>query len=59
MEFLSFLSACLLIQNETKHLQEWLDHYINQGVDHFFIVSNKSTDNIEEFINTNIYKNLY
>jgi GR25 family glycosyltransferase involved in LPS biosynthesis/tetratricopeptide (TPR) repeat protein len=50
------LSICLLIQNETEHLQEWLEHYINQGAEHFFIVSNNSTDNVEEFINTNIYR---
>jgi hypothetical protein len=50
------LSICLLIQNERENLQEWLEHYINQGANHFFIVSNNSTDNIEEFINTNVYR---
>ena len=44
------LSACLLIKNETENLNDWIEHYINEGVEHFFITSNNSTDEIDNFI---------
>jgi len=34
-----------LFKNETAILKEWLDHYINEGVDTFFLTDNGSTDN--------------
>lgn len=52
------LSACLLIKNETEHLNDWLNHYIKQGVEHFFIASNNSTDGIDTFIENSEYKNM-
>ena len=52
------LSACLLIKNETENLNDWLKHYINQGVEHFFITSNNSTDGIDTFIENCEYKNM-
>ena len=41
MYFLSILSC---FKNESHILQEWLQHYLNQGVDHFFLINNGSTD---------------
>lgn len=32
-------------KDETLTLNEWLEHYIWQGVEHFFLVDNGSTDN--------------
>jgi hypothetical protein len=52
------LSACLLIKNETENLNDWIEHYINEGVEHFFITSNNSTDGIENFILNSEYKNI-
>ena len=52
------LSVCLLIKNETENLNDWLKHYINQGVEHFFITSNNSTDGIDIFIENSEYKNM-
>jgi hypothetical protein len=52
------LSACLLIKNETENLNDWIEHYINQGVEHFFITSNNSTDDIETFISNSKYTDL-
>lgn len=40
-----FLSCCALIKNEEKYLKEWLDHYISEGVEHFYLIDNGSTDN--------------
>ena len=45
-----FLSCCALIKNEGKYLREWLDHYISEGVEHFYIIDNGSTDNTIEIL---------
>jgi len=58
MEYKYNLSVCLCIKNEAKYMPEFIEHYIKQGVDHFYIVSNNSTDNIEEVINCPAYANL-
>jgi glycosyltransferase involved in cell wall biosynthesis len=50
------LSVCVCIKNEAKYMEEFIKHYINQGVDHFYIINNNSDDNIEEIINQSIYK---
>jgi len=56
MPYKYFLSVCLCIKNEAKYMEEFLQHHINQGVDHFYIISNNSDDNIEEVINNSLYK---
>jgi hypothetical protein len=33
-----------VFKNEMSALDEWLNHYINQGVDHFFLTDNGSDD---------------
>ena len=40
-------SLCLVasFKNESHILNEWIQHYINQGVDHFFLIDNGSDDN--------------
>jgi glycosyltransferase involved in cell wall biosynthesis len=58
MEYKYFLSVCLCIKNEAKYIEEYINHYINQGVDHFYIINNNSDDNIEEFINNSDYKSI-
>ena len=45
-----FLSCCMTMKNEGKFLKEWLDHYINQGVEHFYLIDNGSTDNTMEIV---------
>jgi glycosyltransferase involved in cell wall biosynthesis len=58
MEYKYNLSVCLCIKNEAKYMPEFIDHYINQGVDHFYIVSNNSTDNIESLLDNPNYIDL-
>ena len=41
------LSVCLCVRNEAKYMDEFITHYVVQGVDHFYIINNGSTDNIE------------
>ena len=39
-------TVCLvaIFKNESHILKEWIEHYLNQGVDKFFLVDNGSTD---------------
>jgi len=45
-----FLSIGAIFKNESHALEQWLNHYIRQGVDHFYLVNNESTDNFMEII---------
>lgn len=49
-----YLSVLAIFKNETLNLKLWLDHYIWQGVDHFFLIDNGSTDDfmpiLQEYI---------
>lgn len=42
---MSFLCLVSVFKNESHILEEWIQHYIKQGVDHFFLTDNGSTDN--------------
>ena len=49
-----YLSVLAIFKNETMNLKVWLDHYIWQGVEHFYLIDNGSTDNpmkiLQEYI---------
>ena len=51
-----FLTCCSLMKNEGKYLREWLDHYISEGVEHFYIIDNGSTDDTIEILKS--YNNI-
>ena len=40
----------MVIKNEASNLRECIDHYILQGVDHFYICDDNSTDGFEQTI---------
>ena len=40
-----YLSVMAIFKNETMNLKVWLDHYLWQGVEHFYLIDNGSTDN--------------
>jgi len=46
------MSLCLLaiFKNEAHILKEWIEHYIKEGVDKFFLVNNNSSDNFYEVL---------
>lgn len=48
--------ACF--KNETTNLKEWLDHYIWQGADFFYLMDNGSTDQPETVLQDYIDKGL-
>ena len=39
-----------MFKNESSILKSWFDHYINEGVDHFYILDNGSEDNYMDVI---------
>lgn len=49
-KFKYYSSMCLLIKNENKYLLEWLDHYDEIGVEHFYIYDNGSDIPVSETI---------
>jgi glycosyltransferase involved in cell wall biosynthesis len=51
-----FLTCSIIIKNEQTYIQEWIDHYIYHGVEHFFIIDNGSTDNTFNILKK--YKNI-
>ena len=49
------LSVCLCIKNEAKHIIDFIEHYIIQGVEHFYIIDNNSDDNLKEILEKSYY----
>ena len=43
----SYLSLCAIMRNEGPYLHEWLLYHRVQGVEHFYLYNNESTDNTE------------
>ena len=39
-----FLTICAIFKNEAMGIDEWLQHHLLEGVDHFFLVDQGSTD---------------
>jgi hypothetical protein len=54
------MTLCIvaIFKNESHILKEWINHYIGQGVDKFFMIDNDSNDNylehLQPYINNNI-----
>lgn len=38
------LAVICMVKNESRAIEEWIDHYLWQGADHLFIIDNASTD---------------
>ena len=43
-----FLVMLVLIHNEARILVEFVNHHLNQGVDHFYFIDDESTDQFEQ-----------
>lgn len=52
------LCICSIFQNDARFLKEWIDFHRKQGVDHFYLYNNNSTDNpkkvLQPYINARI-----
>lgn len=45
-----FLSLYAIFKNESHIMKEWILHYLEEGVEHFYLIDNGSTDNYKEII---------
>ena len=45
-----YLSVYAIFKNEAEIFKEWVEHYLSQGVDHFYLIDNGSTDNYKEVL---------
>lgn len=45
-----YLSIGCIFKNEAINMKEWLDHYINRGVEHFYMINDDSSDNFLELL---------
>lgn len=52
------LSVCLCIKNESAYIIDFINHYIKQGVDHFYFINNNSDDNTEEVLENSGYMSI-
>jgi hypothetical protein len=54
------MSLCLvtIFKNEAHIIKEWIEHYLRQGVDKFFMIDNDSNDNYLDFLKPYIEKNI-
>lgn len=53
-----YLSIGAIMKNEKPYLKEWLEYHILQGVEHFYLCDNDSTDNTKEYLKPYIEKNI-
>jgi hypothetical protein len=51
-----YLCLVAIFKNEAHILKEWLEHYLNQGVDRFFLIDNGSTDGYKKILEPYIKK---
>jgi hypothetical protein len=58
-----YLSVLSIFKNETMNLKIWIEHYLWQGVEHFYLIDNGSTDNplsiLQEYIDNGIITYFY
>ena len=47
-----FLSVMAIFKNESHILDEWISTHINEGVEHFYLINNDSTDNFKDVVST-------
>lgn len=45
-----FLAVLAIFKNETMNLEEWISHYLWQGVEHFYLIDNGSTDDPQRIL---------
>lgn len=55
---MDYLSVLAIFKNETMNLKLWLEHCLWQGVDHFYLIDNDSTDQpldiLQEYIDKGV-----
>jgi len=52
------LAVCAIFQDDAKYLPEWIDFHDDQGVQHFYLYNNLSSDDFETILNPYIKRGL-
>ncbi|MBA4283456.1 MAG: hypothetical protein C0432_04095 [Candidatus Puniceispirillum sp.] len=52
------LTVCAIFQNEARFLKEWIEFYLMQGVDHFYLYNHNSTDDFVSILKPYIEKGI-
>lgn len=52
------LLICSVFKNEAPYLKEWIDFHHRQGVEAFYLINNRSTDNYKEVLKPYIDRSL-
>lgn len=45
-----YLTIGAIFKNEAPYLDEWINHYLCRGVEHFYLINDQSTDNSIEIL---------
>ncbi len=45
-----YLSLTICIKNEGEYIKEWIEYYLIQKVDHFYVYNNNGTDSTKEIL---------
>jgi len=45
------ISVMAMFKNESWIIKEWIEHYLSEGIEHFYLIDNGSTDDYEIKIN--------
>lgn len=53
-----FLSVGAIFKNEAHILREWIEHYLAEGVEHFYLINNDSTDDYEAVLRPYVARGL-
>lgn len=52
------LAVCLIFQNDAPYLKEWIEFHRLQGVEHFYLYNNNSTDDFKKVLIPYIIKGI-
>lgn len=53
-----FLTIVAIFKNEEDSIGEWINHYLMEGVDHFYLINNGSTDNYQRVTDRYVSRNI-
>ena len=56
MEYKYKVSILSMFKNEEMIMEEWINHYISEGIQHFYLIDNGSTDNYKLILNNYLDK---
>ncbi len=51
MEYKYYLSVATIFKDESHIMKEWIEHYLDEGVEHFYMINHNSTDDYLDIIN--------